>query len=144
MEGTFNFDADGMATVVDAPQWSRDALDSIQSRLTALERVVVDKTVSDAAAFARLETTIEEVRAENARLADLFQTTTAQKPRNRLKAIVVGIGAMVAFLATVPAAFDGIDEIMERAPLAIQWMADHLIAGEEVNIQDYPLMPPTP
>jgi hypothetical protein len=47
MEGTFNFDGEGRASVVSAPPWSIDALRSIQGELEFLREKVADTTLSD-------------------------------------------------------------------------------------------------
>jgi len=61
MDGTFNFDQEGRATVVSAPAWSVDALRAIQGELEFLREKVSDSTLSDSTLYQIVEQTTRRI-----------------------------------------------------------------------------------
>jgi hypothetical protein len=47
MDGLYDFDADGIAQAISAPQWSVDALLEIQGDVQKLERLLANDSISD-------------------------------------------------------------------------------------------------
>jgi hypothetical protein len=64
MEGTFDFDASGVARVIAAPNWSRAALEFVQRGLTDAAEVLSDQTRDSTSAFAALDDRLAQMEAD--------------------------------------------------------------------------------
>lgn len=64
MESTFHFDAAGLDAVIPARQWSREALEEVQSGMNIEARALFDqRNYTDARAYVLLERKLDELSA---------------------------------------------------------------------------------
>lgn len=61
IDGRFSFDGEGIATVISAPDWSREALRDVQGDLLAMANAAEDRRYSDTRAFALIDKRLEQM-----------------------------------------------------------------------------------
>ncbi|MFD2341350.1 hypothetical protein ACFSM7_13570 [Clavibacter michiganensis subsp. tessellarius] len=88
MDGTYSFDADGVATAITAPQWSRDALDSVQTTLAHLQKVLANPGIRDEVAEEFGLETEGKLLAQDDPLAGAIAEKIQGKPRVEKLALV--------------------------------------------------------
>jgi hypothetical protein len=103
MEGTYDFDAQGRATALVAPQWSRDALEAIQAPLAQLDKVLASP-VSNAELNTRVDEILDAIKAQGTELAQQVatgvETNVKGKPRRQGRAWVNKAGMFVGGILT--------------------------------------------
>lgn len=74
MEGTYNFNADGVASpVANVPSWSLNALRSVQAQFEAAKRFVASPEVSAEEAAAAIASLRDELSVDNAAMEKRLQ-----------------------------------------------------------------------
>lgn len=142
MEGRFDFDGHGIASVISAPTWSRDALLEVQSDLLAMARAAEDPRYSDARVSALIDTRLERME-ERAELRDReqrelilglkeeIQTLHREESRSRLQAVLRSLGSVVGVVAAISGAIQG-------AAMLADWATTVINAAQTVSLDDLP------
>lgn len=135
MEGRFDFDADGFATVLAAPTWSKHALKSVQDILHESARVLADTTIPDVQALKLVEAKLTQIADNQADLAAQLVKVTKGKPRRRMIAIVLGVAFVLGLIADIDGTVDAVSGLIE-------WAVERYEAGNAPRLQDVPSLPP--
>jgi len=96
MDGTFDFDANGRARVIDAPAWSRFALIEVQRQLEELAAALADERISDAEAGERIVGTVSAISARDKLLGDYIVKELKGKSRTKSVKVVLWIAGSIA------------------------------------------------
>lgn len=144
MDGTFDFDHAGIATVISAPQWSRDALDALQRDVTTIASAMRDEThYSDDRAYKLLEARVQRLEQENgelgAQLATRVREAARKHPRKRFAAFMAGLAIAIGAVASLPQAVDNVTAWVDNI---IIWGTSLAEQGIQPNPSDVP-PPPT-
>jgi hypothetical protein len=117
MDGTFDFDADGIATVINAPGWSRKALDAVQGLLGPAADALLDEKVATDHAYRLLsEQMVELGRSGDANTQRLIDAITAQKPklsRKKFGAFLLGVLLLLGYVSDVGGAIEVSSDVVE-------------------------------
>lgn len=121
-EGRFDFDHEGMATVLTAPSWSRDAIEAVQRPLREAAAALRDKSLSDADAFAVLNEKLDRVLAgqaasdQNVReLTTEVRALRGKLSRSKLASMLLGIVFVLGMIADAGGAIDAVSDLLEWA-----------------------------
>lgn len=105
MQGRFDFDYQGMATVLSAPSWTRAALVQVQGEVRDLADVVNDPKYSDSFVNTMIDQAVGRLAAENSALAQELAELKG-KPRSAVARYLYGV---LAVLGTITTVHDGVD-----------------------------------
>lgn len=153
MEGTFDFDADGIVTVLSAPQWTRDAIERVQRPILDSARAMSSRSYSDDRALAFMSRKLDQVQSEVAALRrqsadqaeqmqaliDALRTAQKKKPRSVVAKMLYGTWLALGALATIGGAYQMLSGVFE-------WGFNAFAAGYEPQLTDVPpsLLRPEP
>ncbi|MEV7827334.1 hypothetical protein [Microbacterium enclense] len=140
MEGTYDFDGRGIATVIVAPEWSRQALHQVQRDLAEAARVLRDtRNYSDDRAYAALDRRLERIEKQYGRegreLADEIRAVKKRNPRQKFWMILGGIAIAVGCLADLPQAIENAAGWLTDV---VNWSVEQYESGREPRVQDAP------
>lgn len=123
MDGAFDFDSEGIASAISAPQWSIDALRAVQGELQEAAKALNDPAYSDQRAYGLLEAKLDKIIQQNEASADLAAEVKRQGlalTRSRLATVILGISFAVSFIADVGAASEITSGVIEYLVEQIQ------------------------
>ncbi|NPC97253.1 hypothetical protein [Nocardioides sp. zg-DK7169] len=98
MEGTYDFDVEGLATAISAPSWSRFALRQVQAEVQRLVNAAEDPGLSDADLQHIADAVAVTVSARDQRLAELIRNEISDKPRAAIVAFLVSLVTILGML----------------------------------------------
>lgn len=129
VEGVYSVGDVGEVSVIDAPQWSIDALHAVDRELRAARRIATDRQLTTQAAQDKVIRYIDEnIRPANPAVADVLSQKISAAPRRkwpriidrmlRVLALAViltgGTNDLVAFPETVETGIEFVMELYER------------------------------
>lgn len=98
MEGTFNFDVDGLVHVLAAPAWSRFALKVVQTEVRELADAAQDRSLSEADVERIADRVVERIAERDQGFADLLVTQIKGRPRSAVVAFLLGLLAVLGMM----------------------------------------------
>ena len=129
MDGTFDFDELGFATVLSSPEWSREALEAVQGKLQSLKRVLANDSIPAEVAEKWVDRTLSDLRVsgdlDHERLADLIASRIKGKPRPKALAALMIVLSIVGGVATIR---DGAEITTDL----VQWIEEQAESGVEI------------
>lgn len=144
MEGVFDFDIDGFATVLSGPEWTVEALHSVQSGLREAGRALADTKYSDKRAYRLLDAKLDLIAEQNGQLishVDSLNTEvralTAKLSRGRLATVLIALAALIGFVSDVGGA-------VEVTGDAFAWVVQQVEQGLEPTAPDLAPALPAP
>lgn len=125
MEGSYNFDRNGVATPVDAPQWSIDLLNRVQGKLRTAERIVANPALTTRAAHDKVIRYIDEsIRPENPAVADVLSEKLDAKPRKKWVTVIRRMGVAVSLIVGAIGLVNDVVELPQSIEVAREWVSE--------------------
>lgn len=140
MEGTFKENADGVVTILSAPQWTRTALAELALTLSAGAQ-----TLSRASSPQRLERVLNQiltkVTEQNELLGETLRVATSTaiaqpgvvrgRPAgwNKVKKFIAALGIAVTLLAEAPTAVQTGEQVVEQVSVIVRDAFDDLASA---------------
>jgi len=137
MDGSFDFDAGGIASVISAPQWSREALKAVQGELMEAARALADPNYSADRAYGLLDAKLDRIlksqdesQAQVTALTDEVRQLKKKLSRSKLANVLLAICFVIGNVSDVGGAVSTVSDL-------ISWVVDQVEHGQP------PSMPPT-
>lgn len=138
IDGTFRGEAGGILTPIDAPEWSREALQAIQGPLQRAAAAMADPSLTEPKARREVHRSLVEIRQEaarmreeNARVADRLTELTEKierltqgRDRWKVAAIFSGVAMMLGFAVDSGAVVDAAPDVVRVVQEIVQGFTD--------------------
>lgn len=113
MDGTFDFDSEGFATILNAPQWSIDALRAVQGELQEAAKALGDLAYTDERAYRLLDAKLDVIVQQNADLGAHVRALRVKLTRTRLAATLVAASLILGTVSDFGGAATVTSEVIE-------------------------------
>lgn len=126
MDGNFNFDAEGLVTILSAPQWTRQALQEVAGALADGARIIEDAASTKEREKA-LRDVIDNLAATNQILAQTVQqlTQTKKRPWSKIVALLNALAAAVTIALGAPTLMEFAESAGDQVRHAVeQFLSD--------------------